>query len=106
MFTLTIGTCSPSYNKIPSLKELFTHATYIKVLCKPEPHTSTKNIYSEQQKNTRNIPANIDSQEKITHSLNRKTHERIPKADSYTALQRNLKLLRACSFSPPQIYRR
>jgi len=65
MFTLTIGTCSPSYNKIPSLKELFTHATYIKVLCKQEPHTTT-NIYSEQQKNTRNIPANIDSQEKIT----------------------------------------
>jgi len=36
----------------------------IKVLCQQDHHT-TPNIYAEQQKNTLNIPANIDSQEKI-----------------------------------------
>ena len=38
----------------------------IKVLCKQEHHTTTTNIYAEQQKNTLNTPANIDSQKKIT----------------------------------------
>jgi len=32
MFIHTTGTCSQSYNKIASLKELFTHGTMIKVL--------------------------------------------------------------------------
>ena len=32
MFIHTTGTCSQSYNKITALKELFPHATMIKVL--------------------------------------------------------------------------
>ena len=45
MFILTTGTCSQSYNKITSLKALFTHGTMIKVLYIYN-NTAQQNIYA------------------------------------------------------------